>query len=64
VFDPASASWTPLDTHSVASGVGATVVGPLNYLLPDGSILLRMSGPSGGTTLTPPLVTPVAGAAS
>jgi hypothetical protein len=63
VFDPASASWTPLDTHAAASGVGATVVGPLKYLLPDGSILLRMTGPSGGTSLTPPLVTPVVGAA-
>ncbi len=64
VFDPASASWIPLDTHSVASAVDATVDGPLKYVLPDGSILLRMTGPSGGTTLTPPMVTPVAGAAS
>lgn len=64
VFDPASATWTPLDTHSVTSGVAATLDGPLKYLLPDGSILLRMNGPSGGTTLTPPLVTPVVGAAS
>jgi hypothetical protein len=60
VFDPSSATWTPLATHAVGSGVGATVDGPLQYLLPDGSILLRMTGQSSGITLTPPLVTPVA----
>jgi hypothetical protein len=60
VFDPTSATWTPLATHAVGSGVGATVDGPLQYLLPDGSILLRMTGQSSGITLTPPLVTPVA----
>jgi hypothetical protein len=64
VFDPATATWIPLVTHSLSSGVGTTLVGPLQYLLPDGSILLRMTGQSAGVTLTPPLVTPVAGAAS
>jgi hypothetical protein len=65
VFDPAGATWIPLVTHPLSSGLGATVVGPLQYLLPDGSILLRMTGQSAGVTLTPPLVTPVgAGATS
>jgi hypothetical protein len=64
VFDPASATWIPLVTRSFSSEVGTTVVGPLQYLLPDGSILLRMTGQSAGVTLTPPLVTPVAGATS
>jgi hypothetical protein len=64
VFNPTSATWTPLATHAVSSGVGATVDGPLQYLLPDGSILLRMTAQSSGITLTPPLVTPVAEAAS
>jgi hypothetical protein len=64
VFDPASATWIPLVTHSLSTGVGTTVVGPLQYLLPDGSILLRMTGQTAGVTLTPPLVTPVAGATS
>ena len=61
VFDPASATWTSVATHAVGSGVGATIDSPLRYLLPDGSILLRMTGQTSGTTLTPPLVTPVAG---
>jgi hypothetical protein len=59
VFNPTSATWTPLPTHAVSSGVGATVDGPLQYLLPDGSILLRMTAQSSGLILTPPLVTPV-----
>ncbi len=64
VFDPASAACTPLATHTLASGVGATVDGPPQYMLPDGSILIRMTGQSGGITLTPPLVTPVPGSGS
>ena len=64
IFDPASTTWIPLATHSLASGVVVTVDGPLQYLLPDGSILLRMTAQSGGITLTPLLVTPVAGVAS
>ncbi len=64
VFDPTTSTWTPLMTHSIASGVGATVDRPLLYLLPDGSILIRMTARSGGITLAPPQITPVAGAAS
>jgi hypothetical protein len=64
VFDPASATWAPLVTHTISSGLGTTVVGPLRYLLPDGSILLRMTGAFNGITLSPPLLTPVAGTAS
>ncbi|HVC40905.1 MAG TPA: hypothetical protein VND54_02895 [Candidatus Saccharimonadales bacterium] len=64
VFDPASATWTPLAIHTLASGVGASVDGPPQYVLPDGSILIRMTGQSGGITLTPPLVTPVPGSGS
>jgi hypothetical protein len=64
VFDPASATWTPVATHAVGSGVGVTLDSPLQYLLPDGSILLRMTGQTSGTTLTPPLVTPVDGVPS
>ena len=62
VFDATTATWIPLDTHAVTSGVVATVDAPSQYLLPDGSILLRMTAHSGGITLAPPQVTPVAGA--
>jgi hypothetical protein len=64
VFDPATATWIPLVTHSLSTGIGTTILGPLQYLLPDGSILLRMTGQSAGVTLTPPLATPVAGTTS
>jgi hypothetical protein len=62
VFDATTATWIPLATHAVTSGVAATVDGPLQYLLPDGSILLSMTAHAGGITLAPPQVTPVAGA--
>jgi hypothetical protein len=64
VFDATTAKWIPLATTALPSGVGATVDAPQDYLLSDGSILLRMTAGSSGVTLTPPLVTPVDGPTS
>ena len=64
LFDPTTATWTVLATQAATSGVDAQIADPLRYLLPDGSILLRVTAQSGGIILTPPQVTPVTGIAS